>query len=254
MRPKVFHILTGLSAGALLSLPVAAAPGDPLAALDATLARLQADTPIKGVIEVTSHATEDGDDPKKASTGHLELDVAAGDGLTLHMAPELQRQIDAEEQRTAADPEQKQPTVDLLRSMGPTKIMHMLSAAAALRVALDGASEPSAQATTLDGKPVTELSVHLPARLPKKDSGSAKDYRENAVIWLDAQGVPLRFQETAHAKFCKFFLCITVDRRHDVTLQVVSGRLVAVSDSEELKQSGLGQGTDTQITATLKLQ
>lgn len=254
MRSKGTHVLAGLVAVALLCLAAQAAQADTLADLDATLKGLQADTPVKGVMEVTSHTTEDGDDPAKPAVGHLELDVAAGGGLTIHMSPALLQQMDVEESHAAVDPEQKQPTMDLLRSVGPARIGHMLSAAGALRVMLDGATEPKTQAGMLDGAPVTELSVHLPMRLSRKDSGSAKDYQDTAVIRLDAHGMPLQIHETVHAKFCKFFLCLTVDRKQDTGLRVFDGRLVAVSSDEELKQSGLGQGSDTHTTITLQLQ
>lgn len=246
--------LSCLLSVALLALPVAAARADVLADLDATLKGLQADTPVKGVMEVTSRSIEDGADPQKPALGHLELEIAAGDGLTVHMSPALLQQIEAEELRVAADPDQKQATVDLLRSVGPTRVGHMLAAADALRVMLDGASEPAVKAAILDSASVTELSVHLPMRLSKKDSDSAKDYRDEAVIWLDAHGVPLQSEETMHAKFCKFFLCVSVDRRQDITLRVINGRLVAVKTEEELKQSGLGQGSQTRTTITLALQ
>ena len=255
MQATGLRIAAAVLSGTLLYVCAAqAAAGDPLGKLSATLKGLEGDTPLKGVIAVTSRSVEDGEDPMKAAIGHLELDFAAGDGLTVHMRPELLQQIDAEELRNAADPEQKEPTVDLLRSMGPTKIGHMVSAAKELLVTLDGATEPVSKPGTFNGAPATELSVRLPERLSKKDSGNAKDYRDRASIWLDAQGVPLGFQETVHAKFCKFFLCITMDRRQDMALRVIGGRLVAVSSSEELKQSGLGQGSDTLITTTLQPQ
>lgn len=255
MRSKGLCISAAVMAGALLyTCSAQAASEDILGNLNTALKGLEGDAPVKGVIVVTSRSVEDGDDPKKPVIGHLQLDFAAGDGLTLHMRPELLQQIDAEELRNASDPEQKEPTVDLLRSMGPTRIGHMVSAARALLVILDGASELASKPGTFDGAPATELSMHLPARLSKKDSSNAKDYRENASIWLDAQGTPLGFHETAHAKFCKFFLCITVDRSRDMALRVIDGRLVAVSSSEELKQSGLGQGSDTLTTVALQLQ
>lgn len=255
MRSIGLRIPAAVLSGTLLYIcGVQAASGDVLGNLNTTLKGLQGDTPVKGVIVVTSRSVEDGDDPKKPAVGHLELDFTAADGLTVHMRPELLQQIDAEELRNAADPEQKEPTVDLLRSMGPTKIGHMVSAARALLVILDGATEPVSKPGTFGGASATELSVRLPARLSKKDSGNAKDYRESASIWLDAQGTPLGFQETVHVKFCKFFLCITVDRRQDMALRVIGDRLVAVSSSEELKQSGLGQGSDTLTTTTLQLQ
>ncbi|HEV2112347.1 MAG TPA: hypothetical protein VGT99_13395 [Gammaproteobacteria bacterium] len=232
----------------------APAQADPLSTLAATLKGLQVGAPIKGRLEVKSETVEDGDDPKKPGTADIELDITAGDGLSVHMSEALLAQINAEEARNAADPNQRQPTVDLLRSMGPAKIGHMVSAAGTLLTTLDGATDPVTKPALLDAVPVTQLSVHLPPRLSNKDRGSAKDYQDSVTIWLDVQGVPLQFQETVHAKFCKFFLCISVDRQQTLMLRVLAGRLVTVSDTEELKQSGLGQGSDTHTTATLQLE
>lgn len=244
------HILA-----ALLSITaMVPAQADTLSGLTTTLKGLQADTALKGVLRVQSQSVRDGEDPKNPDNAHTELDIVAGDGLSIHMDEVLLKQINAEEARNAADPNQREPTVDLLRSMGPTRIGHMVSAATALLTTLDGATDPVTKPVLLDGVALTQLSVHLPMRLSDKDRDSAKDYQDTASIWLDAQGKPVQFQETAHVKFCKFFLCVSVDRRQTLVLRVLSGCLVTVSDTEELKQSGLGQGSNTHTTATLQLQ
>ena len=217
-------------------IPVAQA--DALGSLTTTLKGLQADTALKGLLEVQSQSLQDGEDPKKPDSAHIELEIAAGDGVSVHMDEALLEQINAEEARNAADPNQREPTVDLMRSMGPTKIGHMVSAASTLLATLEGATDPATKPVLLDGVSLTQLSVHLPPRLSNKDRGTAKDYQDSAAIWLNAEGIPVQFQETVHAKFCKFFLCISVDRQQTLVLRVLNGRLVTVSDTEELRQSG----------------
>jgi hypothetical protein len=57
-----------------------------------------------------------------------------------------------------------------------------------------------------------------------------------------------------HAKFCKFFLCVSIDDSYGDTLQVIGGRLVITELAQEHRQAGLGQDAHTKTTVTLQLQ
>lgn len=241
--------------GALLSmLCIQPARADALSDLVTTLKGLRADTPVKGVLDVKKESVEDGDDPTKPAVGHVVLEVSADGGLTLHADPALLQQIAAEEARNAADPDQKQPTADLLRDTGPARVQHFVSQADYLLVLLDGASSPSTAPGTFDGAPVTKLSLKLPGRFPKKDSGNAKDFSEDLVLSLNARGIPLQYTDTVHVKFCKFFICVTVDQKREATLTTLDKRLVVTNLVEDFKQSGAGLGLSTKTTSTLTLQ
>ena len=247
--------LARLGMGALLSLLfIHPARADALGDLRATLKGLRADTPVKGVLDVKKESVEGGDDPTKPAVGHVVLQVSADGGLTLHADPALLQQIASEEAQNAADPDKKEPTADLLRDTGPSRVQHFVSQADYLLLQLDGAGSPSTAPGTLDGKPVTKLSLKLPGRFPKKESGNAKDFSEDLVLSLDAQGIPLHYTDTVHVKFCKFFICVTVDQKRDATLKTVDKRLVVVNMVEDFKQSGAGLGLSTTTTSNFTLQ
>jgi hypothetical protein len=64
----------------------------------------------------------------------------------------------------------------------------------------------------------------------------------------------LQYTDTLHVKFCKFFICLTVDQSWDTTLKTVDKRLVVVKSVEDFKQSGAGLGLSTKTTSSLTLQ
>ena len=240
-----------VSLNLMASIPLAAR-ADALSDLNAKLRDLQAPTPLKGMLDVRSTDLGANTDPSESHDAHLQLAVSEDNGLDIHLDPVLLRKIDVEDAQHAADGNQPEPTSELLSDAGPEKIQHMLSTAAALLWDLDGATLVSAKPDAQTGG--TSVALSLPLHASKKDSGDVKDFRHDIVLTLDAHGVPLAYHDTTHAKFCKFFLCVTVDETHDATLEVVDGRLVTVSLTAEHKQSGLGQGAGMRVAYALRLQ
>lgn len=243
----------------LCLLPVSQAHADALSDLRATLQNLNANTEIKGTLDVQSIKVnpKKDDDQNKGSKpkppAQLQLEIDAGAGLGLHLSPALLQQIDTELQAHTRDPEQPTPTSDLLGQVGPMDIERIVSAAPGLLRALDGAESVTSKQTQLDGLPVQELSMKVPFKASKKERSDISDYQGSLTLWLDAKGIPLAYQRTFHGKFCKFFLCMTIEETWSGKLQDVAGRLVAVSYSDETRQSGLGQDGDTRNVYTLNL-
>jgi len=239
----------------LLGLAFASlARADALGDLRAKLKTLEADTPVKGVLDARYEAFDDKGQPDKAKSAGLQMDIAAGGGLSIHLSPALVQALADEENRNSADPEQPAPLADLQREMSPSHLRHMLSAADTLLVLMDGAGASASKPTTLDGAQVTELSMQLPLKASKKQSDGMKDWQDTLTVWMDASGLPLQIEDKAHGKFCKFFFCMTFDEDHQAELKVVDGRLVAVREEVERQQSGFGQDSHTKTTATLQLQ
>lgn len=237
---------------ALLALG-GAAHADPVADLRAKLDTLRADTPIKGVLEADYQAFDVKGMADKAKAGHLQFGFDTRDGLSLHLGPELIQALSAEEAKNVADPDSPTPLADLLRQMSATHMQHVLAAADALERDMQGATSSSSKLSNVDGAAM-ELDFVMPFKAPKKDADAAKDWQDLLSIWVDAQGVPLRFQEKIHGKFCKFLLCVTVDQSYGGSEKVVDGRLVTVSSFQEIQQSGLGQDLHNKTTSTLQLQ
>lgn len=241
----------------LAMLGLAFAPlvrADALGDLRARLNTLQAEPDINGVLDASYESYDDKGAVDKAKSAHLQLDIEADGGLSAHLNPELVQALASEEGRNSADPEQPTPLADLLRELSPTHLRHMLLAADTLLVLMEGATSPTTQAATLDGAPVTVLSMDLPLKASKKQSDGMKDWQDRLTVWLDAQGLPLQIEDKAHGKFCKFFFCLSFDENHAATLKLVNGRLVAVKETVERQQSGLGQDAHTKMTDTLEVK
>ena len=232
----------------------AAAQADPAADLNAKLKTLRADTPVKGVLEADYQAFDDKGVADKAKAAHLQLGFDSKDGLSIHLSPELVQTLSAEEAKNVADPDSPTPQADLLRQMSAIHIQHALSAADALLRSTEGATSSSAKPATLDGTPATQLDFVMPLKLPKDQAGMAKDWQDVFTVWVDPQGLPLRFQEKIHGKFCKFLLCVDFDQSYGGTERVVDGRLVTVSSFQETQQSGHGLDFHSKTVSTLQLQ
>ena len=238
---------------AMLWVVLPAARADALTDVRAKLQQLRSEAPIKGILDVRSEHLDQDKNDDKVPPAHIRMHIEADGGLSTHMDPTVLKTLDEEEQANAADPNKPTPTADLLRTAGPVAIGHMVSAAQRLLQELQGATEPTVQPGQLDGQPVQELRVQQPLNASRKDAADIKDYQGGLTVSLDPQGVPLAYEQIFHGKFCKFFICVTIDEKHSARLKVVNGRLVAVSASEELQQAGMGQAGHTRQTFSLQL-
>lgn len=244
--------VTAIFAGSLFAgVCCASGKADVLSDLESRLQTLSANTAVSGTLVVQSSKVSHKDkDSKPQTPAQLHMEINAGDGLGMHLDGDLLQSVRVEQQTHAADPEKPTPVTDLLRSVGPMEIERMVSAAPGLLHELDGAGPPVTKPATYDGKPVQELTVDVPLRVSRKDKSNISDYKSTMSVWLDAQGMPLAYHQTFHAKFCKFFLCVSVDETRNGTLKNAGGRLIAIFYSDEIKQSGLGQDGDTITTYT----
>ena len=238
----------------LASMLAPAIQADPLDDVRAKLKTLQAGTDLKGVLDARYEEFDEKGQSDPAKSAHLQFDVEADGGLSIHLSPSLVQALAEEESRNSADPDQPQPLADLQREMSPSHLRHMLSAAETIQVLVSGAASPVTKAAVLDGVSVTEVSMELPAKLPKNQSGNVKDWKDDLTLWLDADGVPVQLEDKVHGKFCKFFFCATFDEDHMASFKVFNGRLIAVKETVEHKQSGFGFDSDTKTVASLQLQ
>jgi hypothetical protein len=238
----------------LSALACASAQADAVSDLKAKLQDLRADVPIKGLLEADYQAFDEKGVADKVKAAHLQLSFDSRDGLNIHLSPELVQSLSAEEAKNVADPDSPTPQADLLRQMSAIHIQHALSAADALLRSVEGATSSSAKTTTLDGAIATQLDFVMPLKLPKEQADAAKDWQDVFTVWVDAQGVPLRFQEKIHGKFCKFLLCVTFDQSYGGMERVIESRLVTVSAFQETQQSGHGLDFHSKTVSSLHIQ
>jgi len=250
---------TLLTLSMVCMLHVAIAHADVVADLRTKLESLNANTQITGTLDVQlTKATPKTNQNKGAesvqkSPAKLALEINAGDGLGIHLSQALLQQVNEEQQAHADDPEKPTPITDLLHDADPIQVEHIVSTAPMLLHELDGAKSPTVISAQLDGSPVRVLTVMVPLKASKKDSSNVKDYQGAMTLWINAQGMPLAYQQTFHAKFCKFLFCVTADEARNGKLRVYDGRLVTMSFTDEHKQSGMGQDLDTKTIYTLSL-
>lgn len=222
-----------------------------LSSLESRLRALNAGTAVSGTLTVQSNKVgHKGKDSTPQAPAQLQMEINTSGGLGIRLGGALLQAVDAEQQAHADDPEKPTPLTDLLRSVGPIEIERMVSAAPGLLRTLHGATSPVTKSATYDGRPAQEVTMNVPLQASKKDKSNISDYKGVMSVWLDSQGAPLAYRQTFHAKFCKFFLCLSVDETRNGTLQIVGGRLIAISYADEIKQSGLGQNGDTLTTYT----
>lgn len=233
--------------------PLIGAQADTLSDLRITLQGLNAHTDINGVLDVQSNVTRGKADAAKQHSARLQLNIQAGAGLGMRLSPALLQQVAAEKAAHAADPDHPAPTADLLDQTGPWQIENTVSVAPMLLRLLAGAESLSVKPSQLYGQSVQELSVKLPPPVSKSDSSDMKDFASTASVWLNSKGVPLAYAYSRQGKFCKFFLCVAVSQSESGSLQLIDGRLVAITIIQENKQSGLGQDSDTHTTYTLQV-
>jgi hypothetical protein len=237
-----------------LAAPWIGAYADVLSDVRTTLQGLDAPVAINGILDIQSIVTRGTGNSAKQISAHLQLSIQTGSGLGIKVSPALLQQIAREKAAHAADPNRPTPTADLLSQTDPWQIESLVSVAPMLLRMLTGAESPKLRSTQLYGRPVRELSVQLPQSLSQSDRANMKDYTSSAALWLNSKGVPLAYVYSVQGKFCKFFLCLSVNHSERGSLQVIDGHLTIVTWIQDNRQSGLGQGGDTRTTYSLLVQ
>lgn len=238
----------------LAALVAASAHADTLGDLRAKLASFDGQTPIHALLTVKTTTLDKKENGGKPQTAEAQVDIQAGDGLSLHIQQASLQQAASELAAAAStNADHPTPTVALLnRSIGAVTLEHLLNEGPNLLRRLAPATTATEHSTTLWGRPAQELTVTLPA--PRSSEIKLKDFSDQFSVWLDATGVPIAAAEQTQGKGCMLFLCMDVTESASYTLQVVDRRLVATSLSTEHKQSGLGQDSDTHTVYTLQVQ
>lgn len=237
----------------LAALFAANAHADALSDLRAALAGLDGQAPVHATLELKSTTVNKKENGGKPQSAEAQLDVEAGDGLSVHVEQGTLRQAATELAAATTNAGHPTPTVALLnRSVDPLVLEHLLAEGPNLLRKLAPATAASKKSTTLWGRPAREITVTLPA--PKSSEFKLRDFSDEFSIWLGADGVPVAATEQTQGKGCMLFLCMQVAESTSYTLQVVAKRLIATRLTVEHKQSGLGQDSDTHTTYVLQIQ
>lgn len=234
-------------------LLAANAHADTLTDLRAKLASLDGEAPIHAMLTVKTSTVNKKENGGKPQTAEAQLDMQAGDGLSLHVSQATLHQAATELAAAATNADQPTPTVSLLnRSVDAMTLAHLLAEGPNLLRKLAPATAATEHSTTLWGRSAQEVTVTLPA--PKSSDIKLKDFSDQLSIWLGAGGVPVAASEQTQGKGCLLFVCMDVQQSSSYTLQVVGNRLVATGLTTEHKQSGLGQDSNTHTVYALQIQ
>ena len=250
-----FFLATGLCAALILTGNSARADG--LADLKAALARLQGQTPLKAMVEVSTKNRSGEGKELEENSGHAAVSVEDGArGLQILYGKELLTKLESEEHAKEKDPKSKTPTLSALREFNSTELRPMISAAAGLARHMEKSIFKSEKVKDYNGKPARLLTFDIPLEsIPEKDRKYIKKFEGSMDIWIGADGTPLA-SHTQITTSGRAFVVISFEAKNEEqTVYGVSGdRLITVRKESKSSGSGAGEKGESQVTKTLQLQ
>ncbi len=247
----------GLAAVGLFSLLCGTARADGLADLNAALARLQGQMPIKAQVESKTWRREGEGKAAEEDSGQATVAVEGGPaGLQVLYSKEVLAKVEAEQRARVKDPKVKTPIGFALGEMKATELRSMVSAADALSREIEEAVFSGEKMDSYKGKPARLLSFTLSLdKVPEKDRKYVKKFEGGIEVWIAADGTPL----ASHFHFDvsgRAFVVISFTQKTDETRQYgVSGdHLLLLRKESKNATSGAGEKVESKIIKTLQLQ
>ena len=242
-------------AAALLATPLAHADG--LSDLKAALARLQAQTPLKATLDVTTDEKQgDGADAvEKLGQASVGLEDGAR-GMQVFYAKDVLARLDAESRRLARDPKAKTPTAWALARLASAEVLHMVSAANELDRRLEESVFKAEKADTWGGRPARLLTFTMPlTKLPEQQRKYVKEFDSTLSIWIGADGTPLASATHTLPKG-RAFVVVSFEALDEdsLTYGVMGDRLMALHSESHTNSSGAGEHGEERIVRTLRPQ
>lgn len=254
MKPSVSFARLA-TACALLAAPLAHADG--LADLKGALARLQAQTPLKAMLDVKTFDRHGEGNDAVEKNGQASIAVEDGArGLQVLYGRETLARMDSEQRQLARDPKAKTPTVWAIGKLDSSEIVPMTSAAAALSRSLEEARFKGEKPDTWNGKTARLLSFSIPVdKLPPDQRKYVKEFDGTLSVWIAADGTPLASETHVTVKG-RAFIVVSFDAVDDrnTTYAVLGDRLVALRAENRSSSDGAGEHGEQRIVKTLQPQ
>lgn len=229
-----------LLATALLGLGLNA-HADTLSDFKAALARLQADTPVKGQVTVRSeNRTNDGKDDAETEHGQASVSVEDGpQGLRLQYPQALLAKAQAESLAQDSNPKASRPTYNGLRELDYKEVRELTRPAEVLARNVQRGVYKGERSEAWQGKPARVLSFELPMGKPNK---YVKSFESLLEIWVGADGTPLAARNR-YTVSGRAMVVISFEQKSEEEWQfaVVGERLVATKKSSHSSGSGAGE-------------
>ena len=249
-----YGMWAALAVSALVSANVYA---DGQADLRNALSRLQASSPVKGVVEAKIWSRQGEGKDADETQGNASISVEdSGRGLHILYSKDLLTRLDAEERAKEKDSKSKAPLANVVREFNSSDLRQMISAASVLSRRLEKANFKAEKQDSYNGKPARVLSFEIPIeKLNDKDRKYVKKYEGNLEVWIDSDGTPLasRFSETVSGRA---YIVVSFEIKEDENLSYgVSGdRLVILKKERKNLSSGAGERSEIRTIKTLQLQ
>jgi hypothetical protein len=239
-----------LSAGLLLSVPVAQASG--LDDLRNALAGLQGTSPIRVTLnaEVTTASRNDDDKVRNAS-GTASLTAEDGpQGLRLNYPRDIIVKAMAEGVGRQTDSTAPIPVRNALNELDYSDVHSMVHAAETLLTRLEGAKLKSERVEAWSGKPARLLSLELTVA---KNQQFVDKQSATLDVWIDEAGRPLASRAQTMSKGSAYIVVsFEVRNSEDRVYKVIGDRLLVVRRDSSGSGSGAGQRGETKVTVNLQ--
>jgi len=228
---------------------------DPLAELQAALARLGARTPAAARFTFRfENVTGDGSDAVKVSGEVAGEAVEGPEGLQVRWGHAILQQAREEERRHASNQEAPTPTRDGLAQVQAMDLANRLDAAGSLRDELSRATLIEEKDDLFDGMPVRVLVLKLAPSLQARERRYLKSLDAVGRIWLGPDGLPLAAEARVVGKG-RVFLIITFETeiRQAWRFTRVGDRLVTLRHEDERHWEGAGESGSRKNSLALEL-
>ena len=233
------------------------AHADGLSDLRASLARLQAQTPLKATLDVkiTLRQGDGADATEKQGQASVALEDGSR-GLQVLYAKDTLVRMDAESRQLARDPKARTPTVMALAKIDSGEIVPMTSATGSLLRGLEENVFKAEKADSWNGKPARLLTFSVPIdKLPPDQRKYVKQFESTVSIWIGADGTPLASETHTSVKGRAFVVVSfeAIDDRSN-TYAVVGDRLLTLRSETHSSSSGAGEHGEERVLKTLSPQ
>ncbi|GAB2872695.1 hypothetical protein GCM10027277_47470 [Pseudoduganella ginsengisoli] len=241
--------------GAMLAAPLGMARADGLADLKSALQRLQASTPLKGVLktETSRKVGEGADADEYAGSAAVHVEDGA-QGLRLQYGRDLLARMDADRLAAAKNPNAKTPSLYALKEMGPDDLRPMVSGAENLVRNIERAAFKAEKAGEWQGKPARQLTFTVPVKvLSDRERKYMKEFDGAFDVWIAPDGTPLGSQLNWHMQG-RAYVVVSFDiRQEERSTYMLSGdRLVTTRMESRLSNSGAGEKSEVRTVKTLQ--
>lgn len=247
----------GVALGALAAAMLfsGAAHADGLADLKSALQRLQAATPVKGVLKAeTSRKVGEGSDVDEYA-GSAAVTVEDGPpGLRLQYGRDLMARMDADQLAAAKNPNAKTPALYALKELGPDDLRPVVSAAENLARNIERATFKAEKTSEWQGRTARQLTFTVPSKvLSDRERKYLKDFDGVYDVWIAQDGTPLASHLNLHGSG-RAFVVVSFEFRHEerCTYALAGDRLLTTRQESRISNTGAGEKSEVRTVKTFQ--